>query len=1428
MMSTGRTSKLTVLAASAAVVASFAAAPAAQAATRSHSGQSHARVAGHHAPARVNAKGMHMGQQARGPLAAKARIARASVHHTNPNAKRPVRVARLRSSLHRSTWHGRPSFVARPNHRGHVNISGACAKSGNQSGTWAPTSACKSYDITGDVTVLPTKHLTIKAGTIVYVEPTAQGGSLAAGDPSLLPDIIVQGTLNVLGTAKAPVTITSANAQPNTSTPPNAGDWGYLFFDHTGGNKGAGTMTHMRLMYAEGLASDGVAPKLTFSTVADVLGNRSANTTSASSIYTGAGIDYEDVSGAVTFDHDTFDGAEESGVVVESDSNHTNFAGHPVAGHAIKFTLTNSHLTGGAASGLEDTVFVYSNAGENAGATTGSTAIALNVANDDILQTGGGWALEVEAGDGSSTVAGTADVTGSVTSTAVRGGSSSYGVYVLGYTDDASGGTKVCSGAAVCELVKFLRDNFSAYNEALETEAVVSSGAGHALDYSPVGEIITKTVKKVVHRHHKKKVIKKKIKVHVPGGTYRSEDSDAIEGYALQEGSKGHSTLSMPIVNSTVDGYEDSVYTDTSAYYGSATTNVSAIDTNMSSASDYNIEPLTTATTTGASTSGSDPGAARSNVSVNSGRYLSGDDNFYNADDTISSYGPASSNFTISNATVKSDSYNVYQYVYGDDVGGTGPAKGDAAEGGVKISHSKLEAYDGNVYDYVEADFGRATVSGNTSIDRSTLAAYDNDSVFSEVYGAYNAAATGGYGHNNTKVTNSTINGYDDGLDLETYTSYAGSAVSNPVVKNSTIVAADDYGINNDVEASYTAGSGSATGRPVITGATITSYDATVDNYVWAVDGDAAGNGTFTGKATGDGRLVISSSKLTATDDDGIYNDAYGNGTGLTIASPTFNHVTLSAMDDVGFELEAEPGGNGGSALIGAAKGKTGIVQNSTISSYDYAVEADAGPWTNNVSGNSSKFITRFLNDKLTSTESDGVYADYTTNGSSALLAPTFTNTSIDAPDDYALYLYLVGTNGSASQSHTVDPVLKNSPTESYYGDYLYAYDGNSTSAPGKDVASGTFTNSPVDAVGSSSSVYGIDVEADCYKCQNGAGTDLVVHNSPIRSTYEYGIYDEAYAGASSAGNTAVKGSVTSTKHDPVTSTWAESVYTDAETDNGTGNATNSFSVKGVRLVGEYDDVEANTNASGGTATHTGAIANNIVAGEGASSSGTSALYVTTNGKNTVEKGSVTGNQIVDWADNDGIDYYTNTGGGTATYGFDIAHNLITNVSDNGIYVKEQGTPASVVSGSTSVVSHNTVTRSGGVGIWFDNLRATVTDNLVTANGTASSPATGLEIANASKQGSVSCNVIFGDTYGVYYTGNAVGGATYNGDPKTFNNVFKASGARNSVDIYTDNAGTGKTYAKSNYWGGSPRVTAGKVATGTLSSIPKCAKTAGA
>jgi hypothetical protein len=1191
--------RVLVVAASLAVVATFAGTPVSSAATgHSSSRPGHGirppqsarlaparrQVVRHHAaPPAADLSALRSGEFA--ALHRSHWVAAAIAKPSRP--AKPAAIARQQVKL----WHGTPSYTLQKNVRQSaasiLAISGACQiTSGNHSGTWSASACPHGYEVQGDVTVPVGKTLTIKANTDVYFDTTVEG-SLTPGDPSELTDLIVDGTLTVAGTSADPVLLTSANAAPGSSVSPAAGDWGYVFFNHTGSDKGAGSITGMRLLYGEGIASDRSAPPITSSTISNVAAGVTVPLI-ATSIEKGAGIDYEDIpGGTVTFSHDVFDGAQVAGIELDSSYSHVAFNGGTVAGHAYTLHLTDSKITGGGTTGLEDAFAAYS---ETNGGTLASnhSGVTLNVHGNHITQTTDDTGFEVEAESTPTVIAGTAAITGVFSHNIVTGGDDSEGTdFYASAGDSTKTGTTACKGRSACIIVPFMSDRVSSYDEAVENEAVVNNGSGGSLVDTAVGKVVKKKVKKTFKKHHKvhhKTVIKH---VDTGGGIFRSADDDAWDTEAYDYGT-GSAASVLPIVASTFDSYDENVFTEAEAYYGTATNSVPVRHSSMTSHDDQNIYTETYGSNNGAPPSGSSGGAGTT-VRVTGGHWAADDENIYN-DETEAGYGPAATHVTVSGATLTSADTSIETDTYGSDDGGSGGAVSD-----VTVTKSTLSAEESAVENEADASHGSAPATAKVTASGSKLNAYDDDGVDNDAYAAQDAGSHGN-ATVDTSIGTSKLQVYDDALDLEAESLYGGSATSSPKVTDSTIVSADDDALSNEAYGAEDAGSGAATADPSISGSTITSEDEVVYNEAESFYGS--------GKATGN--PTITSSTVSSADDYAIDNEVFGTDKAGSTGSASGNPV-ISGGSAVAEEYLIY---NEVYGYYGAAAGSPMLKNTSGLSGDDYAIYNEV--YGSDDAGSGSATANPKITGSTVNAYEYGIYNEAYSYGGKATANPEISHSKVVAADDYLIYNEGYanesrGTGATATGNPRIIDSTTTSEDQAVYNE-IYSYEGPAVANP--TIKNSTLTVTDDDAVdnyaygsysggtgsatakpvisGSTITAEDYGVENEAYGYRGSAVAEPAISTSHVKSLFDGNVYNEAYGGDATAPGSAVAKPVVS--HTPLYCGDCSSeygVYNEASSTEGAANASPTVTSSAVRNAdgyGVYNEAYSATSSGHGAA----------------------------------------------------------------------------------------------------------------------------------------------------------------------------------------------------------------------------------------------------
>jgi hypothetical protein len=1015
--------RLTVASAAIAVIASFAAAPVASADTNGGTAPARAThpVMRHHPSGTAQHTRRHHAKPAvqrrtSKPIYKMQRPTRVTAPHVA--LARPQRAARPVTAVRRHVhlWSGTPSYTVSP-HRSATpavipGISAACQKSGNKFGTWSPASCPNGYEITADVHVPVGKTLTINPNTIVYFDTTPVVGPLQPGvDPSSLPDLVVDGTLVVAGTAARPVTLTSANAAPSSSTDPVAGDWGYLFFNHTGANKGAGSMNNMRLLFGQGLAADHVAPKLTNSTITNVAAG--TNTTTAPSIDANAGIDYVNIpGGSVTLSGVTFDGAETAGTRFISTYSDQRFTGTGnYAGHAFTLNIAHSQLTGGGA----DTVYAESET-DGATAAANNAGVALNVHHNKFTQTKSSYELDVYSYTNPATVPGTSAVTGSLHDNVMTGGDASNGVYLYADVQDSkAAGAKNCLGDSACVIVPFSRNRISAYNTAVETYVDVEAGPGNARTSTPIGKVIPKTKK------HKKRVI--------PGGTYQSEDNDAWESYSYNNGT-GDGRISVPVVKAKVNSYDSGMYIAQDVQAGSALVNSSVTDSSWVSYDSVNLYVEKNHATNASKRAGS-TGLAKTTVLLDNVNFSGYSYNFA-ADDTTSDRGPATSNVTAKDSRFVSDDYGLYAYAYAAYEAGKG-----AADNTLTVLRSDVTSYYSALWLYTDTEYGASAAAspatGTIKATSDRLTSYDEDTIYNEVYASQQTGSHGA-ATANTTVNKSDVNGYYAAV-YNYAESGTGAATSSPRVVNSTLTSGDDDAIDNEVYSANDAGSGPATGNPVLSGSTANAYDYGIYNYV---ESDY-------GKGTATANPVISNSTVTSYSDDLVYNEAYGTDQAGSTGSAVANPLITGSKVTTDYNLVY----NYAYGYYGSATANPAIRSSIGESGDDNGIENYA--YGSQTSGTGFAHANPVISKSTVHTYDYGIENYGYSNGGSSVASPLISKSTVNAADDEVIYNYSKSSINTGTGSASGSPRIVASKVHTYYDlieNYVYGYRGNAGGSP--------------------------------------------------------------------------------------------------------------------------------------------------------------------------------------------------------------------------------------------------------------------------------------------------------------------------------------------------------------------------------------------
>jgi len=862
----------------------------------------------------------------------------------------------------------------------------------------------------------------------------------------------------------------------------------------------------------------------------------------------------------------------------------------------------------------------------------------------------------------------------------------------------------------------------------------------------------------------------------------------------------GHgSAIGNPLITgSDIAAYDYVIENDVYGFRGGAVGNPLITNSTVSSSDDYAIYN-DIYSDYGSVTSGH---TATANPRILSSNVTAYDEPLYN--ESYGYYGPAFANPVVRSSTLMSTDDDVIEnYAYGSNHGGTGSGIANPV-----VSKSAMRAYDDGLYN--ESYAGNGSATANPVITSTPIRSLFDTAVYNYAEGDPGGATA------NPTITGSPILcgdcGSEYGVENEA-TSAKSFAIADPVLSFSPIRIASGYGLDNEAYSATSAGHGGAKANPTVINSGIVAYEQALYNEAKAEHGNSNADGSFT----------VTNSYLRSNYYQPAEDYVYGSGTGKTTAKMNLTGDTLRAADDDGIEVYIKPQGTGTSSL-------GGLVKNSSITSEGDGVYVDFAP-----TGSSSfTFNTAFLNTPITSTDDDGINVGTESIGRSVLLEPTITNSSITAVDDYAVDLEANGYAGSSTGALTVAPVISGLTSTSDDGIYLLAADDLGSASPGSTVVAGSITNSNI----TSTDDVGIGAYSECEYCGAGSVERLRVTNSSIKA-YDEALSIESTVSSHSTGPAIVGGYATSTKHNSMTSFDDYGVYVDNSASSG--KVTDAFHESGFTISGESGPIYNYAYATANSASVSSSFTNNTLPnGNGDSGDDGIYQYVVAGGvgHNATVSGSFSHNVISDAPGNAyGIDLYSSAGG-TANTDLTIAHNTITNMGGYGIYVDASGNATPSSTHHVSIVN-NTINRVGKGGIWTDGVRPTITANRVynvgLADGASPGDIDGIFVDDSGHQGSVTCNVVFGNTQGIEYgSGNPTSGAGgHNGDPKTNNNSFKdpSSSLRNVKDLRTANAGAGQTDAQNNYWGGSPRLhspTNRYDVTPRLTAAPNCTKTAGA
>lgn len=916
-------------------------------------------------------------------------------------------------------------------------------------------------------------------------------------------------------------------------------------------------------------------------------------------------------------------------------------------------------------------------------------------------------------------------------------------------------------------------------------------------------------------------------------GSYESETDEGADPSAS-------ATVNGIISNVTVDtptGSGDGIYTEASSDEGDGTNTIAFVNTQVHTDDDA-VENYAYASNV------SGDGVATSTHTVTGGIYRSNtDDGWY---DEAQAYGAGSAHsqpaftdtriegvneegvdiYTYSEdgdstadptfLRVTIQAYDSAVYTYAETYGDTA----EGADGGDAVSSPRLtdtvarssDEYAIQSYAYV---YDRGSATASPTFLRSKLDnSYGGIYVYAETTSDQATdAATASPVLTSTQVAS---NDYE-ALYAEAYSYDEGTAHASPVVTNSSLYADDDYGIYTYAETDRAGAalaqvgasalpvpvnnsSGSANTFPVVDNSQVTSYYEAVYAESRSYNSGA-----------GDARsvpTVRNGSDVKSKYYEGVYSDAYSQGSSSAIAAPEVIQSKVHSGDDYGVYAYADHGAGGtGDSTAG------GSITDSTITSYYDAAYYEAYAYDGDALAAADPTITdSFLRSQYYS----GVYAYAENDGGSAVSRPTVLRGRIEAPDSYSVEAETYGW-GAEGDTLLVDPTITGVTLTSYYGvyldaeDYYYSPGGSHDAMP---VAAGTITDSVID----SSDDFGIEVYAYAYDSTAGSRIDTEVINTDVHSydgiylyTLSYGCYEYDGVDSSECANAdpaqydtglAVNSfnMENSTPH-MVESWWDYGIEADTYAYQGADGGRSEFDVRGVTFRTQYDGIYEYVWSEDGTATAESNIVNNDISTYGNSNGGGVYLYSSSNSGSAAMNTTVAGNNIHD-VDDDGV--YVYVGGAAEDLNVVVAGNTITGIRDSGIDIQTG-------SGDTDDTAHvvgNTVDRTESAGIDVYRAIPDIRSNTVTRSGwgTASTgdyDHSGIWVEDVpsmialslddAPSGLVRCNVVTGHQIGISYVGNTE-------DPATNENSFKSRDNKTNGALNLKTT-AGATNAEGNWWG---------------------------
>lgn len=995
------------------------------------------------------------------------------------------------------------------------------------------TSAMSPIYVGADVIVPAGKTLTIQPGVKVYFDTAASGNGAPAytpANPSPGVDLVVHGTLIANGSNSNKIVMTSINSsveQAQTGFVPQAGDWGYVFFD----GMGASQISYSIVEFGQGVWSEHTSrPYLLYNVL-----------------------------------HDTGDDA----VYMENAKTDATTPQVKIVGNDIG---TDSDSEG---------IYLYS-------WNTATEAITLNpiISGNNIVAE---YPIDMEIYDDGPGTGGNNTILGSITNNTIQSNSSE-AFYFDAYTRGAktakiaptmTGNTVISqdddgiyaeaynydNGAAIIAPV-ISGGSISAYDYAMYLEAYSEETTDSTLGNALVTPKVTGTplvgawedaVYLYAETYSKGKA---STNAEVANNTIESADYDCIYAYSYSQ--FGPAYASPVLTNVTATSNDGDYIMDAEAYSDSGFCQSSPrwVGGKFTSLDSYGIYAYAE----------SDKNSAEVKPYISGVTGKTWEDTFelyaYGSDNGLGNTGSATVQPTFTGCTLSSVDYDVVDSeAY---AGGTGNAVNSPIVTNCSLSAEDDYGFDQDAYSY---DGSAIMVPSVTDTDMWTYdAAFYG---YAERYAGGSPTLTASAVFS-PKISDSDILvKYDDVTNLNAYNYNAGPAHVKPAISGSSLVGAYDYDCLYGEAYKGVDTSGDAEVSPAVSDSLLKcDYDAVdFDAYGPGPKGMAKTNGTFTN--------VTMDSTWGYGDYLYAYN-IYSTG-GSAEAKPAFTNCTVSAPDDYAYYIESYAGGDASRSAVTApvisggnvpysgdgtyfyaqTSGNTAAaavcqptIKNCPIyAAWDYGVESEA--WTNGTGpATDSAYV---YNSPISSYYGVDAYAfsnsGKATESSKILGVSSGNKMRVESFDDYGVY-----TEANSSSNDAV-----NTSQGKYLGisSYDAAFEAEALAYGGKATNSSYFGYSSADPKWSldDNAVYLYSYGA------NGNDSKPTVTNNVISMPYDDGIDVENY----SSGESTIVATVTN--NSVVQPLYGEGVYLDSTYDDAnsatvTGNSVTKPYYCGIYLSG--------------------------------------------------------------------------------------------------------------------------------------------------------------------------------------------------------------------------------------------------------------------